>query len=133
MNSVVLDASAMLAYLYNEQGADLVENALVRKTYIGSVNWAEVLSKVSDKGYSPEDLVTLLTTQGLLNNSLEIVTMTEADAMTIAQLRPQTKSVGLSLGDRACLALGLRLKLPVLTADRAWDALQIDLSIQIIR
>lgn len=133
MSSQVLDASAMLAYLFDEAGADLVETALNDRACMGAINWAEVLSKVEDKGHDSEALITTLTTQGLLGNTLTILETTAADAQLIARLRPQTKQFGLSLGDRACLALGMRLNLPILTADTAWEGLSLDLSIQQIR
>ncbi|WP_084782921.1 type II toxin-antitoxin system VapC family toxin [Leptolyngbya sp. O-77] len=133
MSSVVLDASAMLAYLFDEDGAGLVETALNDSACIGAINWAEVLSKVEDKGHSSEALIITLTNQGLLGNTLEVLSTTEKDALLIAQLRPQTKSLGLSLGDRACLALGMRLEIPVLTADTAWNNLTLNISIRMVR
>ncbi len=133
MSNIVLDASAMLAYLFDEDGADLVEAVLNDSSYIGSINWAEVLSKVEDKGHSSEMLIMTLTNQGLLGNTLEVLATTEQDALLIAQLRPQTKKLGLSLGDRACLALGMRLEMPVMTADTAWVNLTLDVPVQMIR
>ena len=133
LSSVVLDASAMLAYFFNEEGAILVGERLSMLAYIGAVNWAEVLSKSSDKGHSPDNVITTLTNRGLMGNGLVVIPTTEADAKMIAKLRPETKKYGLSLGDRACLALALRLNLPVLTSDRAWMAIDINVSIQMIR
>ncbi|MFE4108368.1 type II toxin-antitoxin system VapC family toxin [Almyronema epifaneia] len=133
MNNAVLDASAMLAYFYDEPGADVVEKVLLTNVCMGAINWAEVLSKVSDKGCVPQDLIKTLTSQGLLGNSLEILPTTEVDALIIAQLRARTRSLGLSLGDRACLALGLRLRCPVITADQIWSELDIEVSVQTIR
>ncbi len=133
MSKVVLDASAMLAYLFDEDGADFVETALNDDACMGAINWAEVLSKVEDKGHSSNNLTRTLTEQGLLGNSLTILDTTENDAQLIAQLRLQTKQLGLSLGDRACLALGMRLKIPILTADTVWNDLSLDLLIQQIR
>ncbi|BAU44921.1 hypothetical protein O77CONTIG1_04767 [Leptolyngbya sp. O-77] len=123
----------MLAYLFDEDGAGLVETALNDSACIGAINWAEVLSKVEDKGHSSEALIITLTNQGLLGNTLEVLSTTEKDALLIAQLRPQTKSLGLSLGDRACLALGMRLEIPVLTADTAWNNLTLNISIRMVR
>jgi len=133
VSNVVLDASAMLAYLFDEDGADVVEIALNDSACIGTINWAEVLSKTEDKGHSSEALIVTLTNQGLLGNTLEVLPTNEKDALLIAQLRPQTKQFGLSLGDRACLALGMRLAVPVLTADTAWKNLTLNVSIQMIR
>ncbi len=133
MSSFVLDASAFLAYLQNEAGASVVEAALIQQAAIGVINWIEVLSKVADLGDDPQALVQDFENQGFLGRDLEIVAVAQADVLTIAQLRPATKSIGLSLGDRACLALGLRLGLPILTADRLWTTLNLGVEIQSIR
>ncbi len=113
MNKSVLDASAFLADLRDEPGAEIVENALINGCYISIINWVEVLSKIVDLGESPEEIIKLLRDEELLENSLEIITCNEEDAITIAKFRSLTKSAGLSLGDRACLALGKRLNLGV--------------------
>jgi PIN domain nuclease of toxin-antitoxin system len=133
VSSFVLDASALLAYLRDEPGALVVENALTQGAYISIVNWAEVLSKVADLGEDPEALSQRLENEGILRNSLEILPLTEEDALLIAQLRPLTKSAGLSLGDRSCLALGKRLGLPVLTADRSWTTFDLGVEVRPIR
>ena len=133
MNKSVLDASAFLAYLRDETGAEIVENALIDGCYISIINWVEVLSKVVDLGESPDEIIKRLRDEGLLENSLEIIACNEEDAITIAKFRPLTKSAGLSLGDRACLALGNRLNLPVLTADKVWSNLSLGITITLIR
>ncbi|QEI41086.1 tRNA(fMet)-specific endonuclease VapC [Dolichospermum sp. UHCC 0315A] len=133
MNKSVLDASAFLAYLRDEPGAEIVENALIDGCYISIINWVEVLSKVVDLGESPDEIIKRLRDEGLLENSLEIIACNEEDAITIAKFRPLTKSAGLSLGDRACLALGKRLNLPVLTADKVWTSLSLGITITLIR
>jgi PIN domain nuclease of toxin-antitoxin system len=133
VNKSVLDASAFLAYLRDEPGAEIVENALIDGCYISIINWVEVLSKVVDLGESPEEIIKRLRDEGLLENSLEIIACNEQDAITIAKFRPLTKSTGLSLGDRACLALGKRLNLPVLTADKVWTSLSLGITINLIR
>ncbi|GCA93646.1 MULTISPECIES: PIN domain-containing protein [Microcystis] len=133
MNKYVLDASAFLAYLRDELGAEIVENALINGCYISIINWVEVLSKIVDLGESPEEIIKRLRDEGLLQNSLEIIACNEEDAITIAKFRVLTKSAGLSLGDRACLALGKRLNLPVLTADKVWTSLSLGITITLIR
>ena len=133
MNKSVLDASAFLAYLRDEPGAEIVENALIDGCYISIINWVEVLSKVVDLGETPDEIIKRLRDEGLLENSLEIIACNEEDAITIAKFRPLTKSAGLSLGDRACLALGKRLNLPVLTADKVWTSLSLGITITLIR
>jgi PIN domain nuclease of toxin-antitoxin system len=133
VNKSVLDASAFLAYLRDEPGAEIVENALIDGCYISIINWVEVLSKIVDLGESPDEVIKRLRDEGLLENSLEIIACNEEDAITIAKLRGLTKSAGLSLGDRACLALGKRLNLPVLTADKVWNNLSLGITINLIR
>ncbi|MDY7047394.1 MAG: type II toxin-antitoxin system VapC family toxin [Microcystis panniformis WG22] len=133
MNKSVLDASAFLAYLRDEPGAEIVENALINGCYISIINWVEVLSKIVDLGESPEEIIKRLRDEGLLQNSLEIIACNEEDAITIAKFRVLTKSAGLSLGDRACLALGKRLNLPVLTADKVWSNLSLGITITLVR
>jgi PIN domain nuclease of toxin-antitoxin system len=133
VNKYVLYAAAFLAYLRDELGAEIVENALINGCYISIINWVEVLSKIVDLGESPEEIIKRLRDEGLLQNSLEIIACNEEDAITIAKFRVLTKSAGLSLGDRACLALGKRLNLPVLTADKVWTSLSLGITITLIR
>lgn len=71
--------------------------------------------------------------RGLAGGSLEIVALTVADAVEIARLHVRTRALGLSLGDRACLALGLRLDAPVITADRSWAGLRLGIRVKTIR
>ena len=133
MSSPVLDASALLAYLHNESGADLVEQVLSDGACISTANLAEVLSKLADIGQDPAKIYRRLQDQGLLGGALQVMPLTTEDAELIAELRPVTKPFGLSLGDRACLALGLRLDALVLTADRIWSKLELRMPIRMIR
>jgi ribonuclease VapC len=116
----VLDASALLAYLRDEPGADLVADAIAGGATISAVNFAEVLSHVADRGSDPIAVVQEMADRGLVGGALAIEPFTTADAGEVARLRPATRDLGLSLGDRACLALARRLDAPALTADRAW-------------
>ena len=129
----VLDASALLAYLHGEAGADQVEQALLPGAAMSAVNWAEVLSKLAELGEKPAEVSRRLQREGLVGGSIEILNLTAADAVEIARLHVITRRRGLSLGDRACLALGLRLKLPVVTADRTWAGLQLGVTVRAIR
>jgi ribonuclease VapC len=126
----VLDASALLAYLNDETGAEVVEEALGSGAYVGVVNWAEVLSKTAEEGGDPELLEGRLEGLGILGQTLEVMRFTREEALTVARLRPLTKALGLSLGDRACLALARRLSLPALTADRSWGELSDSLGVR---
>jgi ribonuclease VapC len=130
----VLDASALLAYLHEEDGAAEVADAIARSASISAANWAETLSKVAEAGVDPGQLATDLEEQGLLHGLLEVLPLTAEDALVIGELRPRTRGLGLSLGDRACLALALRLRLPVLTADQDWTELRdFEVDVQPIR
>ncbi len=133
MSEVVLDASALLAYLNEEPGAEVVEDALARAACIGAANWAEVLSKVVENGVDVDAFVREIEARGILGQTLEVVPLLQEDGAAIARLRPLTKAAGLSLGDRACLALGLRLGLPVLTADREWRSLALGVEVRTVR
>jgi ribonuclease VapC len=125
---VVLDASAVLVYLQGEPGRESVEQALETGAVISSANLAEVLSKVVDVGLSPMAILVRLRALGCT-----IEPLTEDDALQIGALRATTRQHGLSLGVRACLALGIRLAQPILTADRAWATLTLPIHIQLVR
>lgn len=129
----VLDASAVLAYLNDEPGGGEVTEVIAATARIGAANWAEVLSKLAERGQAPADVVSRLRDAGVLGALLEVEPLTADDAVVIAQLRTRTRDAGLSLADRACLALGARLALPVVTADRAWQDLDLDVDIHSIR
>ncbi|MFV0372878.1 type II toxin-antitoxin system VapC family toxin [Microbacterium sp.] len=111
--TAVLDASAVLAFLQGEAGADLVEAALEAGAVIGAANWSEVAQKVRSRGADWDLARALLDGYGIV---VEPVSRADGDR---AAARWHTGN-GLSLGDRLCLALGDRLNVDVLTADRAW-------------
>lgn len=129
----VLDASALLAYLGNETGADLVADAIAGGASISAVNLAEALSTLATRGRKPADVVSKLTERGLLGGAITVEPFTTADATEAARLRPLTRSAGLSLADRACLAAARRLTAAVLTADQAWSGLGLDVEVSAIR
>ncbi len=128
----MLDASALLAYLQGEKGAPSVAEAVAGGALISSVNLAEVLTKRVDAGDDPQTLVDRLRQVGLLEGAVEVVSVGLKEAVAIADLRTATRSAGLSLGDRACLALGRLTGLPVVTADANWSSLTLPLTIQTI-
>jgi ribonuclease VapC len=117
----VLDASALLAHLRDEPGADVVAEAIASGAVISTVNLAEVFSRIADRGEDPAKLAAELTQSGLLDGAITVEPFTAADAIDAGRLRPLTRDAGLSLGDRACLALARRLDAPALTADTDWQ------------
>ena len=110
-SKVVLDASALLCLLNDEPGADRVIDVLTR-CVIGTVNLAEVISKLRDRGVSLDEV-----REALGGLHLDVRPLSPAQALIIGDLRPATKSLGLSLGDRACLALAIDLQLEMFTTD----------------
>lgn len=131
--ALVLDASALLAYLRDESGAAVVADGIAAGAAISTVNLAEVLSRAADRGADPERLAAQLTESGLLEGAIVLEPFAAADAVEVARLRPLTRETGLSLGDRACLALARRLGAPALTADAEWSKAQHGVELQQIR
>ncbi len=123
----VLDASALLALLQGEAGAERVA-ATIPGARISTVNLAEVAGKLADAGM-PRGVVE----EVLSGLGLQVVPLDRGAAIDVGLLRPVTRSRGLSLGDRACLVLGLRSGLPVLTSDQAWSGIDIGVEIEAIR
>lgn len=133
MPQAVLDASALLAYLRDEPGAAVVADAIADGAAISTVNLAQVLSRVADRGGKPMRLHEQLIARGLLDGAVAVEPFTAIDAAVVAQLRPSTREAGLSLGDRACLALAMRLGLAAFTADTAWKGLSAGVELRQIR
>jgi PIN domain nuclease of toxin-antitoxin system len=123
----VLDASALLAYLFEEPGADAVAEAIDR-AFISSVNLSEVLTRMARDGRVPAEFAAKVR-----QTNVQIAPFLEKDALAAANLEPVTRPFGLSLGDRACLALGLTRGQPVYTADRIWRQLDIGVNVVLIR
>ena len=128
---IALDASALLTYFFGEAGAEEVEQRLPGSV-IHTVNYAEVLSKLAERGLSPEAAEEQLAQVGL-SQVIRIDPGTPEDALSVARLRPLTRSAGLSLGDRYCLALAERLGVPAGTTDRVWATLNIGIPIEVLR
>ena len=127
MNPVVLDSSAVLALLQDEPGADSVASQM-GNAMISAVNIAEVMSKLSDEQFSDEQLSAIL---GDLN--LDVIPFDLDQAMASGMLRSKTRHKGLSLGDRACLALAMHKAALVLTTDRVWAELDVEVKIEVVR
>ncbi len=131
--AAVLDASALLAYLQDEPGAEPVADAIALGASMSSVNVAEVLSQAADRGVDPGELANELAARGLLGGAIDVEPFTTADAVDVARLRPLTRAAGLSIADRACLALARRLGSPAVTADAAWGGVDVDVELTQIR
>ena len=126
MSDAVLDASALLALLQDEPGASMVLEA-IPGALVCSVNLSEVVAKLVEVGM-PEREIRLALSLGL-----EIVPFDEVLAFSSGLLRHATRSAGLSLGDRACLALAQSRSLPALTTDRVWTTLDIGIDVVCVR
>ena len=114
MITAFFDASAVLALLFGETGADVVRPR-VRGGLISTVNLAEVLAKLVDKGVPTDEAARAVDMLGM-----EPVPLSVEQAQLSADLRTSTRTAGLSLGDRACLALARERGLPAVTAERRW-------------
>lgn len=128
-----LDASALLALLYEEEGAEVVVDAIAEGVTVGAINWAEALSKVADRGDDPRAVGRRLVVGAGAGATIWIEAPSAEDCLAIAELRPRTRRLGLSLADRACLALALRLGVPVVTADRVWAEADVGVEVRLIR
>lgn len=129
----VLDASALLAHLNDEEGAPFVREAMKAGAAISVANWAEVLSKLAERGEDPEVAAAEMKGAELVGQVIAVEPITDDDCITIARLRRTTKAQGLSLADRACLALAERLGVPALTADGEWSKAEVNAEVQPIR
>ena len=128
MNSVVVDSSVLLAVIHQEPGVEKVTPELLSRSVISTVNLAEVQSKLLSWGWHAEEAWADAT-----GSVREAIPFTADQAKTAGSLISQTRALGLSLGDRACLALGLALKAPIYTADRSWKRLRLGIRIHVIR
>ena len=116
----ILDASAVLAVLNGEPGEKKVI-PILGESAISAVNLTEVAAKLLEAGMDESGARLAVSVLGIW----EIVDFTEDLAWEAARLRPVTKQYGLSLGDRACLALAIKLKIPAVTADKEWSKLKL--------
>ena len=128
VNRIVLDASALLAVLNDEPGAEMLTLALLTGAVVSTVNLAEVHSKLVGHGIDRDDAW-----EAALSPVREVEVFTSEQAKIAGGLILRTRPLGLSLGDRACLALGITLKAPVYTADKDWKKLKLGIPIHAIR
>jgi ribonuclease VapC len=125
--TAVLDASAVVALAHGETGAETIE-PLVDGSCISTVNWSEVARVCLAVDRDPDALRAVLVDAGC-----RTIEFTVDDATLAARLWESTRNAGLSLADRACLALATRLDAPALTADRAWAGLDVGVEVIVVR
>ena len=130
MNRFVLDTSALLALLHGEPGVENLpeESELLARAAMSTVNLSEAQGKLVGNGSDPEEAWDAVTAP-----IREIFPLDEELAKAAGSLVPLTRAFGLSLGDRACLSLGMSLKTTVYTADRLWAKLDVGIPIKVIR
>jgi ribonuclease VapC len=128
VNKTVLDASVLLAVIYKERGFEKLTAEMLAHSAVSTVNLAEVQSKLVVLGWRPEEAWA-----GATSLAGETVPFTAEQAKVAGSLIAETRQLGLSLGDRACLALALALGVPVYTADRSWKNLSLGVRISVIR
>ena len=124
---IVVDASAVLAATLNERGADRINIPAVARV-ISAVNACEVLTRLLDLGWNMTDAIASFD-----RFDFESVPFDAEQAQAAAFLRLNTRHLGISLGDRACLALAMARCLPVLTAYRVWASLDLGIEIRLVR
>jgi len=124
---IALDASALLAFLLRERGHDRVRE-LLSEACMSTVNLSEVLGRFARTG---EDVATIA--EKLLEAPIELVPFSTHQAALAAALVPSTQAEGLSLGDRACLALASERGIRAITADRSWRRLKLRIEVEAIR
>jgi ribonuclease VapC len=128
MNRIVLDASAILAVINREPGAEKLTPALLASAAASTVNLAEVHTKLVSRGWPLAQAW-----EDATSPVREVLPFDEHQARIAGDLVAHTRRLGLSLGDRACLALALALKVHVYTAEKAWKDLKLSLRIHVIR
>lgn len=127
MTEFVLDASAILAQLFDEPGGEAVA-VTIDSSFVCAANYAEIISKLIDTGFDPADA-----RETALQLRCEVIAVDQELATSAGVLRAKTRDRGVSLGDRFCLALAQEMGLPALTADRRWRDLDLGVEVQLTR
>lgn len=125
--TAAIDASALLAMLFAEPGAEMVADTIAGGAVTSAVNLSEVATVLIRHKKDPQEILDPVREQ------LAVEPFTDADALAAAALFPKTTTKGLSLGDRSCLALAQRLGAPAVTAEHVWAELELDIEVQLIR
>jgi PIN domain nuclease of toxin-antitoxin system len=123
----VLDASAVLVLLFDEPGAKQVADAIADGAALSTVNYSEAAAVLARNEPDAERVL------GPVREQVALQPFTVEDAIAAAALAGPTRSIGLSLGDRACVALAQRLSARVVTADRQWADLDLGVTVQLVR
>lgn len=127
--TAVLDASAVLALLYREPGHEQVADQLTGAV-VSTVNWSEIVQKLAQRGH-PAPVAAANAVRSL---GVHVLPFTADDAVQAAQLWLRTRGAGLSIGDRACLAVAAGVPEGVaVTADQAWSTLDLDVTVKLVR
>ena len=124
---IALDASALLAYLFTERGHEHV-TAVIDDSCLSSVNLCEVIGRFVRDGHDAQRVLRRLSA-----TAIEFVPFSPEEAALAASLLPQTRRLGLSLGDRACLALAIFRGIPAMTTESSWQDLSLPVSVRVIR
>jgi ribonuclease VapC len=127
LSSYVIDASALLAAINDEPGGEVL-GTIIEPLLISAVNLSEVIARLADRGAPREFVDTLLE-----SFDLDVRPFDRTQAYEAGMLRPATRPQGLSFGDRACVALARLEGLPLLTAERAWRQLNLDVEVRLLR
>jgi PIN domain nuclease of toxin-antitoxin system len=128
MSKSVLDASAILAMIFQEPGAEQLTEEILDNAVASTVNLAEVQTKLVKKGYDPE-----VAWEDALLLETPPEPFTADQAKMAGSLIATTEKYGLSLGDRSCLALAIALNAPVYTTEQVWKNLKVGIPIHVIR
>lgn len=123
----MLDSSAILAVFFNEPGAEIVL-PILRGALLSTINLAEVHTRMLDHGALPDQAW-----NWVISLKCDVCFLTDQQARAAAELRSITRPYGLSLGDRACLALAIERKATVYTTDKVWKNLALGIEIEVIR
>ena len=127
MADVVLDASALLALINDEPGAVVTSQALPGAK-MSALNLSEVVAKLAEVGVTESEIRSALDPL-----PIDVIPFDATQAFESGLMHTSTRDAGLSLSDRGCLNLAIRLGIPVLTADRIWERLQLSVTVQVIR
>jgi len=123
----MLDASAALAMMLGEAGGDQVRERL-GSSQISTVNLSEVVAKLQEAGV-PDEVIS----SSLAELDIDVLAFDPSQAVRAGLLRASTRSIGLSLGDRACLSAAESCNAVAVTTDRAWGKLQLDIAVEVLR